>query len=61
MGIETFWEKEDLKETFNPPGEFTLMVLKTLGPDPNLHWLVVEEPFAQRRRLQYLVHGEVDA
>ena len=43
MGIETFWEKEDLKETFNPPGEFTLMVLKTLGPDPNLHWLVVGE------------------
>ena len=31
VGIENLWEKEDLKET-NPPGEFTLEELKTLGP-----------------------------
>ena len=31
VGIGNLWEKEDLKET-NPPGEFTLEELKTLGP-----------------------------
>ena len=43
VGIENLWEKEDLKETFNPPGEFYLR--GTLNPrvNPNLHWLVEEE------------------
>ena len=32
VGIENLWEKEDLKETLNPPGEFTFEELKTLVP-----------------------------
>ena len=60
MGIETFWEKEDLKETKSPPGEITLMVLKTLGPDPNLHWLVDEEPMLRDVAKDPLL-GEVGA
>ena len=59
MGIETFWEKEDLKETI-PPREFTLMVLKTFRPDPNLHWLVDDEPMLKDVAKDPLL-GEVGA
>ena len=34
------WRKEDLEETLNPPGDFTLAKLKSLENNPNLHRLV---------------------
>ena len=35
------------------------MVLKTLGPDPNLHWLVDEEPMLRDTVKEPLL-GKVD-
>ena len=60
VGIGNPWEKEDLNKT-NPPGDFTLKEPKTLRPTLTSTGWFEEEPFAQRRRLQYPVLRGVDA
>ena len=56
VGIRNPWEKEDLNKT-NPPQRFYLEGTQDPRANPNLHWLVVDEPMLKDVAKEPL-HGE---